>query len=216
MPGTSVVLAGTFSLARETSLRVAQWPSLLFGALLCAVTAWIAGTISGRRSAAVRLIESGRSRRGFAAIGALAAVMGFGSLLYWWAHPPADTSLEDKPLYPPVAAQAVQELGAAPAPALTDNAWGLYDVAAIPCAQFPSDGAAAALTVADAIGAGYLITQADAPKTIPAMREVLGHPRFRPLARYPAGDTTLLVYRITPSKPARPQSPSASRRRMSQ
>jgi hypothetical protein len=31
------------------------------------------------------------------------------------------------------------------------------------------------------------------------MKGVIGHPRFRPLARYPADDTSLLVYRIVPA-----------------
>ena len=131
----------------------------------------------------------------------LAAAVGFGSLFYWWVVPPPDAAREPKPLYPAVAAAAVRALGPDPAPALTDHAWGLYYVARIPCAQFPSDGAAAALKVADAIGARYLITRADAANAIPAMQQVIGHPRFRPLARYPAGQTSLLVYRILPATP---------------
>jgi len=56
----------------------------------------------------------------------------------------------------------------------------------------------AALRVADSIGAAYLITRADAPDKIPALAQIASHPRFQPLARYPAGDTRLLVYRIVP------------------
>jgi hypothetical protein len=32
----------------------------------------------------------------------------------------------------------------------------------------------------------------------------VSHPRFQPLARYPAGDTRLLVYRILPPSTAPP------------
>jgi len=150
-------------------------------------------------AAAVRAAEASRGHRARTTAAGLAAAVGFGSLFYWWVIPPPDAGREPKPLYPAVAAAAVRALGPNPAPALTDHAWGLYYVARIPCAQFPSDGAAAALRVADAIGARYLITRADAPNAIPAMQQVIGHPRFRPLARYPAGETSLLVYRIVPA-----------------
>ncbi|HUU55595.1 MAG TPA: glycosyltransferase family 39 protein, partial [Armatimonadota bacterium] len=53
MPGTSLVTAGAFAIARDTSLRVAQYPSLIFGALLCAIAAWIAGALTRRREAAL-------------------------------------------------------------------------------------------------------------------------------------------------------------------
>jgi hypothetical protein len=84
---------------------------------------------------------------------------------------------------------------------LTDNTWGLYHVARIPCAQFPTDGAHAALTVADAIGAHYVIARADATKTAPAlsaMQEITGHRRFEPLARHSDETASILVYRILP------------------
>ena len=116
---------------------------------------------------------------------------------YWWVFPPSAVS-QPGPLYPPVAIQAAAALGPVPPTVLTDNAWGLYHVAHVPCAQFPSDGAAAALRVADSIGAAHLITRADAPDRLPAIAEIAGHPRFQPLARYPAGETRLLVYRILP------------------
>ncbi len=165
--------------------------------------ALVPGIIAVGAAVALRLVERARGHPGTVLIGVATAIVGFGSLLYWWVRPPADSSLKDKPLYPAVAAQAVGDLGSRRAPALTDNAWGLYHVAGLPCAQFPSDGVAAALKVADSVSARYLITRADAPKAIPAMSQVIGHPRFRPLARYPAGDTTLLVYRIIPPAPAR-------------
>ena len=116
----------------------------------------------------------------------------------WWLFPPPDAKGAARPLYPPVAADAVRALGPNPRPALTDSAWGLYHVARIPCAQFPTDDVDAALRVADSIGAAYLITRADAPDRIPAMAQIVSHPRFQPLALYPAGDTRLLVYRILP------------------
>ncbi len=145
----------------------------------------------------------------------LALVVCFLSPCFWWLFPPP-AARHPQSLYPPVALDAVRALGSSPAPALTDSAWGLYHVARIPCAQFPTDGAAAALRLADSIGAAYLITRADATKKIPSLAEVVNHPRFQPLARYPAGDTRLLVYRILPASPQPPQSPSDSRRRISQ
>ncbi|NIQ99906.1 MAG: hypothetical protein GTN78_06845, partial [Gemmatimonadales bacterium] len=93
---------------------------------------------------------------------------------------------------------AALALGPAAGPVLTDNAWGLYHVARLPCAQFPTDGAEAALKIADAIGASHLITSADATDQFPSMGEIVGHPRFQPLARYSAGETSLLVYRLLP------------------
>ncbi len=129
----------------------------------------------------------------------LAAWAGLGSCLlsvaYWWVFPPPAAGRAE-PLYPEVAVEAVGALGPNPGPALTDNAWGLYYVTGLPCAQFPTDGVEAALAVADSIGAHYLITRANAPDKIPSIQAIVGHPRFQPLARYPAGDTRLLLYRI--------------------
>ncbi len=125
------------------------------------------------------------------------------SVAYWWAFPPAVAAVAD-PLYPEVAIEAVCALGPDPGPALTDNAWGLHYLTGLPCAQFPTDGVAPALAVADAIGARYLITQANAPDKIPAIQGVASDPRFEPLARYLAGDTRLLVYRILPPSTSAP------------
>jgi hypothetical protein len=163
---------------------------------------------------AVRAVERAGPRRGLAVAAVLLAAVSFASPLYWWVRLPRDATGENKPLYPSVAVEAVEGLGPNPAPALTDNAWGLYYVTGLPCAQFPSDSAAAALRVADAIGARYFITRADAPSAIPAIGEVVGHPSFRPLARYPAGETHLLVYRLLRPRSAS-QPPSASRLRIS-
>ncbi|MFB3879909.1 MAG: hypothetical protein ACE149_01535 [Armatimonadota bacterium] len=149
---------------------------------------------------AVRIVEGARNRAALRTLAFVGAAVGFASLLSWWVYMIPQLGLPQKPIYPPVVAEAVAALGPRPAPALTDNAWGLYHAAGIPCAQFPSDGAPAALKVADAIGARYLITRANAPDTIPAMKEVIGNPRFRPLARYPAGETSVLVYRIAPPR----------------
>ncbi len=160
-----------------------------------------------------RARRSGHRAAGPAAC--LALVVCLLSPCYWWIFPPP-TAGHPEPLYPPVAVRAVGELGPDPTPALTDNAWGLYQVARIPCAQFPTDGVDAALRVADSIGASYLITRADASDKIPRAAEIVGHPRFQPLVRYPAGDTRLLVYRIIPASAQPPQSPSATRRRISQ
>jgi len=151
-------------------------------------------------SAAFRLFDTLKHRLRSSLAGALVIALSLGSLLYWWARSPEDAARAADPLYPPVAAEAVRALGPSPRPALTDNAWGLYHVTHLPCAQFPTDGAVAALQVADAIGAGYLITRADATNQIPTMSEIINHPRFQPLARYPAGETSLLVYRIVPSR----------------
>jgi hypothetical protein len=145
----------------------------------------------------LRLVTLSRAARPGWVRGAAWAVLSICllSVAYWWAFPPK-TAGTAGPLYPQVAAEAVRALGSDPGPALTDNAWGLYYVSGLPCAQFPTDGVEAALKVADAIGARYLITQANAPDKIPSMQGIVSHPRFAPLARYPAGDTRLLVYRI--------------------
>jgi hypothetical protein len=124
--------------------------------------------------------------------------LAFGSLVYVWAVAPKHPTGKGESLYPAVAAQAVRALDPKPTAVLTDSAWGLYHVARMPCAQFPSDGAEAALLVADTLGADYFVTRADAPDKIPTIAEVMNHPRFQPLARYPAGETRLLVYRILP------------------
>jgi len=52
----------------------------------------------------------------------------------------------------------------------------------------------AALRVADSIGAAYLITRADAPDDIPAMAQIVSHPRFHPLApRSPHPPSAILL-----------------------
>jgi hypothetical protein len=137
-------------------------------------------------------------------------------LLAWWAAAPREMQRAKVPFYPPVAHAAITSLEPPPRAVLTDNSWGLYHVARVPCAQFPSDGADAALLIADSIDAEYLVTRADAPDRIPAMAEVMGHPRFRPYVSYPTDGASLLVYRILPRRPDPVQSPSDSRRSMSQ
>ncbi len=154
--------------------------------------------------AALRLLDLARAskKRAWGSAARIAIVLSLGSPLYWWVRPPGETQREGLPLYPPIAVEAVHLLGPVPPTVLSDNAWGLYHIAHVPCAQFPSDGAAAALRVADSIGATYLIARADAPDKIPAIAEIAGHSRFQPLARYPAGETRLLVYRILPAAQA--------------
>ncbi len=139
-------------------------------------------------------------------LGKVALAAAFAWLIGWWVFPPGEAEEEAAPLYPAVALDAVRALGPVPPAVLTDNAWGLYHVAHVPCAQFPTDGAEAALKVADAIGARYLITQADAPDQIPAMAKIVGDPRFQPLVRYPTSSAPLLVYLIVPAEggPGRP------------
>jgi 4-amino-4-deoxy-L-arabinose transferase-like glycosyltransferase len=162
------------------------------------------GLLALGSAAAIRLHDLARSRALVAAVWLVTAAAVVSPCI-WWLFPPPDETGAARHLYPPVAADAVRALGPNPAPALTDSAWGLYHVARIPCAQFPTDGVDAALRVADSIGAAYLITRADAPDDIPAMAQIVSHPRFQPLARYPAGDTRLLVYRILPPSTAPPR-----------
>jgi hypothetical protein len=95
---------------------------------------------------------------------------------------------------------------------LTDNSWGLYHVARVPCAQFPSEGAEAALAVADRMHANYLITRSDAHDRIPAISEIVINPRFQPHLRYPTGDISLLVYRIVPAWATPPEPDPGSER----
>ena len=159
----------------------------------------------------------GRPGGAMARLGAWSGlVLAFAWLLPWWAAVPREARSAQRPLYPalnPALVRAVQE--ASPV-VLTDSAWGLYHVTRLPCAQFPSDGAEAALVVAEALEAGYLITRADAPNRIPRIAEVVGHPRFQPFARHEGKEGTLLVYRLLPSTVQPDQSPSDSRLRMSQ
>ena len=158
------------------------------------------GILALGSSAAVHFHDLARSRSRLA-LGWILVVAALASPCYWWAFPPAEAQRAAQPLYPLVAAKAVEALGPNPGPVLTDNTWGLYHVARIPCVQFPTDGAEAALTVADAIGAHYVIARADAANTgpaLPAMKEIPGHRRFQPLARHSDGTASILVYRILP------------------
>ena len=162
---------------------------------------------------AVRIFEWGRQQKRslLKAAAWSPAVLSLAWLLAWWAALPQEVARGASPSYPLAAREAARALQPPLHAALTDDCWGLYEVARVPCAQFPSDGAAAALQVAEAIGANYLITRADAPKRLPAITEVVGHPRFRPAARYPTPEGAVLVYDIVPPAPS-----SDSRRRMSQ
>ena len=164
----------------------------------------------------VQLVEWGQreSRAAPRITGWLALTLALAYLLLWWKAAPPEIASPEPPPYPLVAREAVLALDPHPRAVLTDNSWGLHHVAGVPCAQFPSDGAEAALLVADYLGAAYLITQADAPDRIPAIAEVADHPRFQPLARYPTIEGRLLVYRILPR--GAPQPPSESRLKMSQ
>lgn len=164
----------------------------------------------------MQLIECGRreSRAAPRIAGWLALTLALAYLLVWWKAAPREIASGEPPLYPLVAREAVLALDPSPRTVLTDSSWGLYHVAGVPCVQFPSDGAEAALQVADRFGASYLITQADAPDRLPAMDQIVNHPRFQPLARYPTPEGRLLVYRILPR--GAPQPPSDSRLRMSQ
>jgi len=158
------------------------------------------GILALGSGAAVHLHDLARSRA-HVALGWILVAAAFISPCYWWAFPPPEAQRAAQPLYPLVAAKAVEALGPNPGPVLTDNTWGLYHVTRIPCAQFPTDGAQAALAVADAIGAGYVITRADATNTapaLPAMKEITGHRRFEPLARHSDETASILVYRILP------------------
>jgi 4-amino-4-deoxy-L-arabinose transferase-like glycosyltransferase len=172
-------------------LKGTSWhilPALLPGLLALAV------------AAALRVVDLARPRR----IAWLAWAFVATALLspsYFFLRPPSDASGEHKPLYPAIAEEAVDALGPRPVLALTDSSWGLHHVAHISCAQFPSDGPEAALLVAEAIGATYVITRSDETHTRPAiayMQDINAHPRFRPLTRYQDGQGALLVYRILP------------------
>ena len=156
------------------------------------------GLLALGSGAAVALYDLARLRA-HVALGWVVIAAVLVSPCYWWAFPPPEAERAAQPLYPLVAAKAVDALGPDPGPVLTDSAWGLYHIARIPCAQFPTDGAHAALAVADAIGAHYVITRADATNTapaLPAMKEISDHRRFEPLARHSDGTASILVYRI--------------------
>jgi hypothetical protein len=172
-------------------LKGTSWhilPALLPGLLALAV------------AAALRVVDLARSRR----IAWLAWAFVATALLspsYFFLKPPSDASGEHKPLYPAIVEEAIDALGSRPVLALTDNSWGLHHVAHVSCAQFPSDGLEAALLVAEAIGATYVITRSDETHTRPALAYMHGvstHPRFQPLTRYRDKESSLLVYRILP------------------
>lgn len=167
---------------------------------------------------AMQLVTGPNQPRGaLARLGGWAGLaLAFAWLLPWWAAVPREARSAERPLYPAFNPALVRALREASPVVLTDSAWGLYHVTRLPCAQFPSDGAEAALVVAEALEAGYLVTQASAPSRIPAMAEVVGHPRFQPFARHAGKDGTVLVYRILPSSSQLDQSPSDSRLKMSQ
>jgi len=151
-------------------------------------------------AAAVHIYDIARARTRLP-LGWVIIAAAFISPCYWWVFPPPDAKRAVQPLYPLVAAKAVESLGPDPGPVLTDNTWGLYHVARVPCAQFPTDGAEAALTVAEAIGARYVIARADTTNigpALPAMKEISGHPRFKPLARHSDGTASILIYGILP------------------
>ncbi len=118
---------------------------------------------------------------------------------YWWANQ-ADPENWTRHPYPSVAAQAIHNLNLQSTAVLCDDVWGLYEAAHVPCAQFPVDGASAALRVADAIGARYFIASPDALQRIPASSEVVNHPRFRLAASYPTETSPLLVFEILPAR----------------
>ena len=167
---------------------------------------------------AVQLVtRPGLPRGAFARLGAWSGLLlAFAWLLPWWAAVPREARSAARPLYPalnPALVRAIQE--STPA-VLTDSAWGLYHVTRLPCAQFPNDGAEAAVVLAEALEAGYLITRADAPSRISRITEVVHHPRFQPFARHEGKEGTVLVYRILPSPVQPDQSPSDSRLKMSQ
>ena len=88
--------------------------------------------------------------------------------------------------------------GAAPgrAPVLTDNCWRLYHFARRPCAQFPTDGAGAALRVADALGAEYAVTQASSLEGIAPIGRTLKTARFTRIAVLGERGAEVYVYRI--------------------
>lgn len=151
-------------------------------------------------AAALRVVDLARSRR-LAWSAWLLVAAALLSPSYYWLNPNPDSRGEQQVLYPAVAQEAVAALGPKPVIALTDHAWGLHHVAHIPCAQFPSDGPEAALQVAEAIGAHYVVTRSDDTYTRPAlgyMQGMVNHPRFQPLRRYQDGQRALLVYRILP------------------
>jgi hypothetical protein len=152
-------------------------------------------------AAAVRLFDVARAPKAritpaaaWVTIGLCAACSG-----YWWVGQ-GDPEHWTRPPYPPVASQAVRDLGHAPAAVLSDDVWDLYEVAHVPCAQFPMDGASAALRVADAIGATYFVASPNALQRIPASKEVVDHPRFRLAASYPTDTAPLLVFEILPPR----------------
>ena|GEM_PF-1682591 len=236
--GAVLGLAGLLALCalRHRDLRRRASPWLIYGALAVLVPAllfpyptikggfWhllpglcpIAFSLAGGEAVELLRRAKPQERSARRALGIAALALSFVYLGAWWAAAPGDVRRGAPALYPVESRAALRKLDPPPTAVLTDDSWGLYHVARVPCAQFPSDGAEAALLVADRLGADYLVTLADAPQRIPAMSQILGHPRFRPVARHPTPGPALLIYRILPPPGEASQAPSERSLRMSQ
>jgi len=97
------------------------------------------------------------------------------------------------------------------APVLTDNCWRLHHYTGQACAQFPTDGPAPALRVADALGAEYAVVQASSLRGIPSIGRAVETARFTRIATLGEGDERVYVYRIMAGAEAEAQAKALNR-----
>ena len=144
----------------------------------------------------------GRSRRARAATllhrgGALSLpALAVAPLLAWYAFTPSQNGVNASPYR-----RAAGEIRALREPvrvALADDVWSLHRFSELRCAQVPTDGAAAALRVADALGANYLFVQQRTLSSIKGVAAIRRCRRFEPRARWGRGPDAIYAYHIMP------------------
>jgi hypothetical protein len=139
-------------------------------------------------------------RRTGSRLGVLGALclpaLAVGPLLAWYAFTPSEGGGATSPYQR--AAGEIRPLREPVRVALTDDAWGLNHFTGLRCAQVPSDGAGAALRVADTLGANYLFAQQRSLDSIRGVAAIRRCRRFEPVARWGRGPGAICVYHIMP------------------
>jgi len=117
-----------------------------------------------------------------------------------WFRPARELAENTHPPYPLVAAEAIANLDPAPEVVFADIAPRFYYATHVPCVQFPVDGPAAALPLAESLGIRYFVTTRYSLQKMSGMGAVESHPRFEKIAEYPGAFDGLLVFRIIPAE----------------
>jgi len=133
-----------------------------------------------------------------AAVALPAAALGL--VVAWYGLTPSQSDVERSPYR--YAAGRIVSLHEPVRVALTDDTWSLYHFAALRCAQLPTDGAGAALQVADRLGANYLFVRERSLVRVPGFAATPRCRRFEPVARWGHGGDTIHAYHIMPFAPA--------------